>query len=59
MEHDQHSNTPSLHHSNSVVVGIITISDRASGGDACHPEVAAATTEGSHKISKDHAIYRA
>src|SRR5205823_11261273 len=33
MEHDQHSNTPSLQHSNSVVVGIITISDRASGGE--------------------------
>ena len=33
MEHDQHSNTPTLQHSNSVVVGIITISDRASGGE--------------------------
>jgi len=33
MEKEQHSNTPTLHHSNSVVVGIITISDRASGGE--------------------------
>jgi molybdopterin adenylyltransferase len=34
MEKKQHSNTPSLHHSNaSITVGIITISDRASAGE--------------------------
>jgi molybdopterin adenylyltransferase len=34
MEKKQHSNTPSLQHSNSpITVGIITISDRASGGE--------------------------
>ena len=33
MEHDQHSITPTLQPSNSVVVGIVTISDRASGGE--------------------------
>lgn len=32
MESKQHSNIPTLQHSNSVVVGIITISDRASSG---------------------------
>lgn len=32
MENQQHFNTPSLHHSNSITVGIITISDRASAG---------------------------
>src|SRR5437879_5766904 len=34
MKENQHSNTPSLQHSNSsITVGIITISDRASAGD--------------------------
>src|SRR4029453_3918912 len=33
MEDKQHSNTPSLQHSNQITVGIITISDRASAGD--------------------------
>jgi molybdopterin adenylyltransferase len=34
MEKKQHPNTPSLQHSNaSIAVGIITISDRASGGE--------------------------
>jgi molybdopterin adenylyltransferase len=32
MDKKQHSNTPSLHHSASIVCGIITISDRASAG---------------------------
>ena len=32
MDKKQHSNTPSLQHSTRVVVGIITISDRASAG---------------------------
>jgi molybdopterin adenylyltransferase len=33
MKHQQHSNTPALHHSHHIAVGIITISDRASSGD--------------------------
>lgn len=33
MEQNQHSNTPSFQHSNPIVVGIITISDRASAGE--------------------------
>jgi molybdopterin biosynthesis enzyme MoaB len=34
MEKKQHLNTPTLQHSNaSIAVGIITISDRASGGE--------------------------
>jgi molybdopterin adenylyltransferase len=33
MKDKQHSNTPTLHHSNPITVGIITISDRASAGD--------------------------
>ena len=32
MEESKHFNTPILQHSNSIEVGIITISDRASGG---------------------------
>jgi hypothetical protein len=32
MEKQRHSNTPSLNQSNSIAVGIITISDRASAG---------------------------
>ena len=33
MQQQQHSSTPSLQHSDTIVVGIITISDRASAGD--------------------------
>jgi len=33
MQEKQHSNTPSLQHSNSIAVGIVTVSDRASAGD--------------------------
>lgn len=33
MEKKQHSNTPTLQHSNQIVVGIITVSDRASAGE--------------------------
>jgi molybdopterin adenylyltransferase len=33
MKDKQHSNTPTLQHSNQITVGIITISDRASAGD--------------------------
>jgi len=33
MEKKQHSNTPTIQHSNEIVVGIITISDRASAGE--------------------------
>ena len=33
MEQQHHSITPSLHHSNAITVGIVTISDRASAGD--------------------------
>src|SRR6187399_1387346 len=33
MKDSQDSNTPILHHSNQIAVGIITISDRASAGD--------------------------
>jgi molybdopterin adenylyltransferase len=33
MKNKQHSNTPALQHSNSITVGIITVSDRASAGD--------------------------
>ena len=33
MEKQQHSNTPALHHSNGITVGIISISDRASAGE--------------------------
>jgi molybdopterin adenylyltransferase len=33
MEKKQHSNTPPLHRSNAIAVGIITISDRASAGE--------------------------
>src|SRR5216110_3142605 len=33
MEKKQHSNTPTLQYSNQIVVGIITISDRASAGE--------------------------
>jgi molybdopterin adenylyltransferase len=33
MQKTQHSKTPSLQHSDSIVVGIITISDRASAGE--------------------------
>ena len=33
MKNNQRSNTPTLQHSNKIVVGIITISDRASAGD--------------------------
>ena len=33
MEKQQHSNTPTLHHSNGIAVGIISISDRASAGE--------------------------
>ena len=46
MEKKQHSTTPTLHHSNPIVVGIITISDRASGGqyrDLGGPAVKAAS----------------
>jgi molybdopterin adenylyltransferase len=33
MKHKQHSDIPTLQHSNQITVGIITISDRASAGD--------------------------
>lgn len=33
MQTTQHSSTPTLHHSNAISVGIITVSDRASAGD--------------------------
>jgi molybdopterin adenylyltransferase len=33
MEKRQHSNTPTLHRSNHIAVGIVTISDRASSGE--------------------------
>ena len=46
MEESKHFNTPILQHSNSIEVGIITISDRASGGqyeDLGGPAVKAAS----------------
>jgi molybdopterin biosynthesis enzyme MoaB len=33
MKDNHHSHTPALQHSNQIIVGIITISDRASAGD--------------------------
>jgi molybdopterin adenylyltransferase len=33
MQTTQHSSSPTLHHSNAIAVGIITVSDRASAGD--------------------------